>query len=261
MRPKLVLCNFLNNIDELKDFAMTHGFSGIDWSFDLNNLPKTPTEESAWVKKMSFFHPLEIRFHCPFNQMDFGHKEYVKSKAAIDVFSSIIHLVSKAGFDHVTVHIGLGHNSTEPLSWEDTIVNLRQIVQLGTKQGVNVCLENLVWGWTSKPDLFEKLIRKTGAFVTCDIGHAHACESVCTQQYSVNDFIVPHAGSVLNAHIYHTELAGVGHVPPEQINDIRDRLDLLQDAGCMWWVIEIREPDGLLQTKELIDGYLADQGV
>ena len=111
-------------------------------------------------------------------------------------------------------------------------------------------------GWTSKPNLFEKLIRRTGAGVTLDIGHAHACESIRSQLYTAEDFVTPHPDRVFNAHIYHTEISGVGHVPPVRAEDIKERLEILQNIGCKWWVIEIREVDGLLKTKKLIDAYL-----
>jgi len=121
---------------------------------------------------------------------------------------------------------------------------------------VKVCLENLAWGWTSKPNLFEKLIRRSSAGVTLDIGHAYVCESVSSQQYGIEDFVSPHGDRVFNAHIYHTELPGIGHVPPERLDEIEDRLALLEHIGCSWWVIEIKTPAELLQTKRIIDEYL-----
>ena len=159
----------------------------------------------------------------------------------------------------MTIHIGLGHDSTEPLSWDATINNLGRLVQYGANHGVRVCLENLAWGWTSRPNLFEKLIRRSGAAVTFDLGHAYASESIRTQQYAIEDFAMPHKDRVFNAHIYHTELSGLGHMSPVRIEDIKDRLNLLQDIGCEWWVIEIKEADGLLRTKKIIDEYLRRQ--
>jgi len=126
---------------------------------------------------------------------------------------------------------------------------------------VRVCLENLIWGWTSKPNLFEKLIRRSGADVTLDIGHAHACASVQSQQYTVEDFVTPHADRVCNAHIYHTEIPGQGHIPPKKKEDIQDRLSLLKEIGCDWWVLEIREVEGLLKTKKIVDEYLAQENL
>jgi hypothetical protein len=35
------------------------------------------------------------------------------------------------------------------------------------------------------------------------------------------------------------------------------RIRLPQAIGCNWWVIEIREMEGLLKTKKIVDDYLA----
>ena len=36
--PKLAMCNFIPEIEKLGEFARQHGFTGIDYSFDLENL-------------------------------------------------------------------------------------------------------------------------------------------------------------------------------------------------------------------------------
>lgn len=250
------MCNIFSDLDELRHFALDNGFSGIDWSFDLDTLPGTPAEESMWIKRLSALGPLEVRYHCPFHQIDLGHDDPEEAKKAEALFDRIVRLVARAEGKHLTIHIGLGHDSTEPLSWEATIDNLRRLVQYGAYHTVRVCLENLAWGWTSKPHLFEKLIRRSGAAVTFDIGHAHACESVRSHEYAIEDFVTPHADRVFNAHVYHTEIRGVGHIPPDRIEDIEDRLAILQHIGCRWWVAEVREVNGLLQTKKVIDEHL-----
>jgi len=255
-KPKLVMCNLFPDIDRLIRFAVENEFAGIDWSFELDILPETPAEETAWVKRIEALAPLEVRYHCPFMKVDLGHDDPAQVKAAVSIFRRIIQLVSKADGKYLTIHIGLGHETTKVLSWDTTIDNLKHLVQYGADRGVKVCLENLAWGWTSKPNLFEKLIRRTGAGVTLDIGHAHACESVRSQLYTAEDFVTPHSDRVFNAHIYHTEISGVGHIPPVRAEDIKERLQILQNIGCKWWVIEIREVDGLLRTKKLIDTYL-----
>lgn len=90
---------------------------------------------------------LEIRYHCPFYQIDLGHDDPPVAKTAGDLFRRIILLVSKAGGKYLTIHIGLGRDSTEPVSWDATIDNLGRLVQYGTDHGMKVCLENLAWGW------------------------------------------------------------------------------------------------------------------
>ena len=257
MTPQLAVCNIFHEPSKIKDFALTHGFQGIDWSFDLETLPGTPLEESRWAREQLRLAPFEVRYHCPFFQIDLGHDDPEQAKKADQIFRRIIRLVSRAGGRFLSIHIGLGHNSTEPLSWEITIRNLQRLVRFGANHQVTVCLENLAWGWTSKPNLFEKLIRMSGAGITFDIGHAWVCESVQSQQYAVEDFITPHAHRVFNAHVYHEEIPGRGHMPPKCIEDIKARLELLTRMGCYWWVIEIKEPDPLLHTKKIMDTYLA----
>ncbi len=213
MKPKLAMCNFITDPDRLRRFAIEHAFGGIDWSFDLEHLPGRPAEDSHWVEHLSEFHPLEIRFHCPFMKVDIGHEDSGEGKRALGIFQRIIHLVSKAGGKYLTLHVGLGHNTTKTLSWNDTIHNLQKMVRYGAERGVVVCLENLGWGWNSKPNLFEKLIRRSGAGVTLDIGYVHACEAIRSQHYTTEDFVSPHPDRVFNAHVYHTEVSGVGHLP------------------------------------------------
>ena len=256
VRPKLAMCNLFLDVKRLREFALDHGFSGIDWSFEPTTLPQTPTDESMWADRLAALGPLEVRFHCPFHRIDLGHVDPWEAKAAEQIFRNIIRLVAKVKGQFLTIHIGLGRNSTEPLSWDKTAKNLSRVVQYGASHGVKVCLENLAWGWTSRPHLFEKLIRGSGAGVTFDIGHAHACESINTQQFEIQDFVTPHANRVLNGHIYHTELPNRGHIPPERLEDIEARLEILQSIGCSWWVLEVWDEEGLLQTKKIIDEYL-----
>ena len=260
MKPKLAAGNIFDDISRIRDFTLSNDFQGIDWSFDLDRLPGTPLEESRWAKDQALLAPLEVRYHCPFFQIDLGHDDPGQAKMADGIFRRIIRMVSRAGGKFLSIHIGLGHNSTEPLSWETTIANLGSLVRFGADHQVKVCLENLAWGWTSKPNLFEKLIRLSGAGLTFDIGHAQVCESVQSQQYAVEDFITPYPRRVFNAHVYHVEIPGKGHIPPERIEDIEDRLALLSRVGCQWWAIELKEPDALLRTKKMIDAYVVRLG-
>ena len=258
MTPKLAVCDFFSDVERLRSFALGHGFSGIDWSFEMESIPRTPSEESRWVRELLTLSPLEVRYHCPFYQIDIGHSDTSEARVAELLFQRIIRLVSRAGGRYLSIHIGLGRNSTEPLSWDTTIDNLRRLVQYGAERHISICLENLAWGWTSKPNIFEKLIRRSGAGVTFDIGHAEACESVQSQQYEIQDFVTPHPERVRNAHLYHTEISGVGHIPPNTLTDIEDRLTLLEKIGCEWWALEIKDIEGLLKTKEIVDEYLAE---
>ena len=47
MKLKLAMCNFLEDVTQLRAFAFDHGFSGVDWSFDLNTLTYLLTHSTA----------------------------------------------------------------------------------------------------------------------------------------------------------------------------------------------------------------------
>ena len=261
MYPKLAMCNFSKNPKKLKEFAQKYGFTGCDWSFSMDSIPTSPKEESAWIKTIHTLVPLEVRYHCPFYKMDLGADDPEDATLAAMLFEKIIRLVSKVGGKYLSIHIGLGYESTEPLSWDRTIDNLSRLKNYAAERGVTICLENLAWGWTSKPHLFEKIIRGSGVGVTFDLGHAHVSEAVRSQYYGMEDFVVPHADRVYNAHVYHTEIEGVGHVPPEQVEDVAERLALLRSIDCPWWVMEVHHEVGLLQTKRIVDAYLTETAV
>jgi hypothetical protein len=88
-----------------------------------------------------------------------------------------------------------------------------------------------------------------------DIGHARVSPSVESQHYAVEDFVSPHHDRVFNAHVYHEERDN-RHTPPEKLEDVVDRLHLLNSLPCDWWVLELREEQVLHSTLEVVQQFL-----
>ncbi len=253
--PKLAMCNFIEDAPTLKRFALANGFSGVDWTFKIEDLPQGPWDESRLLKKIEQLHPLEIRYHCAFKEVDLGDVRLDRAQRAMESFRAACRLAAKLDGRYMTIHVGLGLDSTAGLSWERSLEALADLVSYGKSLGISVCLENLAWGWTSRPELFEKLIRKSASGVTLDIGHAQVSPSVQSQLYTFEDFVAPHHEKVFNAHVYHEE-SGDGHIPPQQLDDLRDRLTVLSCLPCDWWVLELREQEALHTTLGIVRDYL-----
>lgn len=254
--PRLAMCNFIEDPKQLRQFALDQGFEGIDWTFTGDSLPRTSRETRALMNTISSLSPLEVRYHCFMKNTDLGDVDDQKANVAMHEFRSACGFVAAMGGDVVTVHIGLGLDSTEHLSWDRTVEHLRELVEFAEGFGVRLCLENLAWGWTSRPRLYEKLLRKTGCWGTLDIGHALGSPSVSSQGYDIADFVSPHPQRFLNAHIYHEETDD-GHTAARAISDIEDRLFILQKLyRCDWWVLELREEQALLETLATVRGFL-----
>lgn len=254
-QPKLAMCNFIPDVEGLKKMALAHGFSGVDWTFTPQDLPANSLDESRLLKRISRLHPLEVRYHCAFKGIDLGDADTVKADEAMETYRNVCRMVSRLDGKFMTVHLGLGSRSTDELSWERSVDGLAELVGYAESLGICVCLENLASGWSSRPELFERLIRKSKAGVTLDIGHAQVSPSVQSRQYDFEDFVSPHHERVFNAHVYHEERED-GHVPPEELDDVKDRLSLLSCLPCDWWVLELREEAALLSMLRVVRQFM-----
>ncbi|MDR3555159.1 MAG: TIM barrel protein [Syntrophobacteraceae bacterium] len=253
--PTIAICNFIPDTADLREMAIRNGFSGVDWTFKVEDLPRSQAEESRLLEKISMLNGLEIRYHCAFNGVDAGDEDDRKADEAMEIFQKVCRVVSRLEGTYMTIHLGLGRKSPEGLSWERTVSSLAELVAYAKSLGIELCLENLASGWSSRPHLFEKLVRKSGAGITLDIGHARVCQAVRCRSFELEDFVTPNPGRVFNAHIYHEEIDD-RHVPPECVENIRNRLDLLCALSCNWWVLELREEAPLMQTLKIVREYM-----
>lgn len=243
---------FNQDAGRLADFAYEHGFEGIDWSLSLDLVQQDFAERIGRLKDF------ELRYHCRFYGIDLAYADQ-RAEQSMDIFKRIVRMVSDVGGGQMTVHIGLGHNSDGELDWGKGVENLAALVSFGSDHGVTVCLENLTTVWTSQPDLFESLIKESGAGITFDIGHAHVCQEDRAEGDLCEQYVLPHKERVFNAHIYHTEIPWLGHLAPRSLEDIADRLEVLKRATfCNWWVIELADPDEILKTRDFLDRYVRE---
>jgi sugar phosphate isomerase/epimerase len=232
------------------EFVSLNGFEGVDWSIDKEQ------SEKAFIAQMVTLSTIEVRFHCALPGIDFAYADN-RAESSMEILTQTIERIARAGRKHITVHTGFGHVSARELDFTKALKNLTLLVERGTHCGVLISLENLTSHWTSNPELFNELIEQSGAGVTLDIGHAHVASSHNPDSNVYERYITPHQDRIVNAHIYHTEQRGVGHVAPLRIEDLYDRLELLRGAeSCTWWVIELKKRMDILHTRDLLNHYI-----
>jgi sugar phosphate isomerase/epimerase len=251
MKPRITLCNISDqDTERLLEFATLNGFEGIDWSLDREQ------SEKAFIKQMEQLSCLEVRFHCAFPGIDFAYADR-RADSSMKVLIRTIEQVAQVGGKHITVHTGFGHVSADELDFKKAMNNLAILVERAKQSGILISLENLSAHWTSDPELFSELIAHSGAGVTLDIGHVHASNSPDLVESTCKRYVLPNERNIVNAHIYHTEQKGAGHVAPGNLGDIYGRLELLTRAkSCTWWVIELKNRGDILHTKKLLKQYL-----
>lgn len=254
--PRLACCNLFPDVKHLREFALDHEFDGVDWTLKPEDLPSNRSQAEHLLQTISVLKPLEVRYHLFFKHTDLGHRDSAKSESAMRSFRSACRIVSELSGRFMTVHVGLGRESWEEVSWEKTVAGLTSLANLARHSGIRVCLENLVSGWTGNPELYGQLLSSTNCRGTLDIGHAFVCHAVQSRAHDIQDFVLPHPERILNAHIYHEETSE-GHVPPSQFADLDQRLRLLKGLPlCDWWVLELREEAALLQTLAFVREFL-----
>lgn len=256
--PKLACCNLNRNPDYLRRLAQELELQGVEWTIGPEDWPLTASWERQFVATLERLEPLEIRLHLALPGLDLGEIDPERAALALRTYEYLCQLAAKLRIRYLTIHLGLGRESTAGLEWELTLERLAALVRFAQRRYVKICLENLAWGWTSRPELYEKLLRKTGAWSTFDLGHAAVCAAVVSTHFQVADFVLPHPERVVSAHIYDIEDER-GHQPPTSLVALAERLDLLRLLPwCQWWVLELHEESALWQTWQLIRAYLAE---
>ncbi|SHE96248.1 Sugar phosphate isomerase/epimerase [Desulfacinum infernum DSM 9756] len=257
--PKLALPNFVDDVEVLRHLAMELGAEGIDWSFRPHTLPRTPLEQTRLARTLARLEPLEIRYHAALPHVDPGDRDPNRAQAALSVLERLCRVTAGLGGRVLTIHVGLGRSTTQDLSWHRTLENLNRLNETARNLGLRLCLENLAWGWTSRPDLYEKMLRKTGLWATLDIGHAAVSPSITSQQFELEDLVSPQPDRILNAHVYHLEVED-HHIPPEDPADLSPRLDLLAALPfCDWWVLELRDALSVRKAHGVVRRYLDER--
>jgi sugar phosphate isomerase/epimerase len=251
MLPTLAICNiFDQDAVQLADFAREHGFKGIDWS------PDPLQSEEDFIACMEQLAGFQVRIHCRFHGWEFAEVVH-RGEEALQLHMRWAERTAMAGIRYMTVHTGLGNCQDMELDFDTGVRNLARLVEYAARLGVTVCLENLTTPLTRDPELFNAFIELSGAAVTFDLGHSQACQELSPERHLASEYLLPNLHKIRNAHVYHIEEDGIGHLPPESLADLQERLSLLSNsAHCDWWVIELFEQEEILRTRRFLSEFL-----
>lgn len=262
MRPKIALCtHMISSFEKVVSLARENGYTAVDYSLDSQNMGLL-SHDILRIEELSRGSQLEVRYHCPFGDVEIAHADSQLAGMALSQLKAAIVYVQRAGGParqtqaggrYLTIHMGLNSKAHGELHWENGLRNLRELVKYGKERDVVVCLENLKTGFTSEPERFLELIEVSGAKVTFDIGHAASSLSA-RNGHSAARFARLVAPHIVNAHIYEEE--GPGHIAPTDLTKIEGALKELVDAGCRWWVIELTDPAEVKRTQQLLNSFL-----
>jgi len=234
----------------LVNFALSHGFEGIEYSI-LSEAHKDLYAEYSILKELAESN-LEVRYHMPFKTVELAHQDPYHAEKSTNYFKECLDVLNNLGGGYAIIHIGLGYkNNPERLSYKHALKNMERVVDYGINKNVTVCLENLTVGFTSEPSSFLDLLTRTGALATVDIGHVVSSPAVQEDIVSAEEFIFTVLPYTCSAHVYDREINNEPfHIAPGNKNSLKSRLEALLQGNCNWWVIELEEAGDILHTAD-----------
>jgi sugar phosphate isomerase/epimerase len=242
-------------------YVRDKGCGGVDYSFSFHAETKADLEKDIpWVEDL-LAHGIEIRYHCPFHNMELADVREEQAVRSLAFFRECIDFASAFGGHVITVHIGLRLKTVADIDYGTAVHHLRDLVEYGARKEMTVCLENLTKGWTNDPAQFVEILDKTGAGTTFDLGHANACPWVAEGNGTAVDFLLAFADRVINAHVYeieqiHPQTHEPYHQFPSDLSRIEPLLAELTGRRCDWWLIELSRIEEVEHTRVLLTEFL-----
>lgn len=196
-----------------------------------------------------------IRHHGYFPGFELGNKDRILAEQALSLHMKYVDTMIGLGEQLLTIHIGL--IPSIELDHNIVIKNLSRLVEYSKKQGVTICLENLRFGATSNPEMVLKWSKESGSSITLDVGHAVSCDRVRKKELTVEQIIESFSHNLEEVHFYEYETDT--HYAPKNMSILGPIVDALLKTQCKWWTIELNSYEDILNTRNLINGYLIEK--
>lgn len=183
--------------------------------------------------------PLYLRFHTPVTE---DYDPFLNRES----IQSLISFISENyNGGYLIVHSKSGPPADEGIELA------KELVLSSRTKGVVLCLENLAVGWSSVPELFEKILIKTGLKGVLDVGHLFSSDAFKFKRSKVIDAVENLLPYLSGAHVYEYESGG--HHPALDPYLIGNVLTTLKNGGVNWWTIELEDENSFFATLKTIE--------
>lgn len=232
----------------------------VEWNLGVARPPLAPGRRKKVIQLMDELAPRHS-FHAPATEIELAHKDSEIRQLSRLVMKQTIDFVSeREKGEHITFH--MANSALEKagqLSWDYGVESLVILAEHAKKRGVRLALENVRSGWTGDPDLLLQLATEGGVDITFDAGHAAAGRWVQSGNGTAVDFLRKILPKVITAHLYEIEVdepRPSTHLPPANMENLAPIVQLLLEAGCPWWTVELPDKAQFLTTYQLIADFV-----
>lgn len=198
------------------------------------------------------FKKCEVRFHSKsITALDFATPGDAGMIACERLSKMIKAITENYGPTYLTIHSPSSLSSSEV---DEALERLHKLSKYASRQGAVLCLENLSFGWTSKPENLIRAAEKAKTSLVIDIGHINSSDDCRSGIFTRRTFIEAVGAYAVAAHIYEHE--DTGHCSTDDCHLVWDALEALMFTPASWWVIELEKEEAFMQTFKLLESFL-----
>lgn len=234
------------NIDEA--LAVIKKDKYLEW--DLNTLPF-----SLNMQRMSYVRDFiqdsgEVRFHLPYAFWDIGLNDKSVANSSLEYYCRLFEKIRFLNMHYAVLHIGAFDGADENIA----LKNLTYLAQRAHECGINLCVENLIYGLTADIVFLKKCLLVPHVNMCLDTGHAEVLRR--QKGDNVLDDIASIKDKIIHAHVYGYE-EFLNHISfTQQSITTNVWLPLLQTTDCTWYTMELDSRDDQDSQKMLMEQYL-----
>jgi len=221
--------------NEILTLASKLEIKRVEW--DLNFIPIPANQGRLFrLAETMMESGLQVRFHFPYSTYDLLAQNQRIRRITLDFFLFLLELAKPFQTDLVVVH--LAHmDGNAAVRNESAFAEFRQFCKKASEVGVNVAVENLLYGVTSDLNTLLEICHKGGAKLCFDIGHfrgalkdneEHMIEQIQMVESAVNQI-----------HVYGKEVDLVHHPLICIDHVIQEFIQKFARTKEIWWTIEV----------------------
>lgn len=148
-------------------------------------------------------------------------------KDAFDIFENVLKAAREMGATHYTLHGKARYKKGVEFNDYSLYADcFNELCALAARYGVKVCLENVEWGFYSKPGFFSKMKMECPKLMACiDVKQARA------SGVPYDEFVSEAAGSIATVHLSDIDKNGKMCLPGKGVTDFKRLFTLLKASG------------------------------
>lgn len=203
MKPEIGFMSLLRSESVLADltFAAENGFNWFELALDWKQNYDLEEEIVKKIKALSESHNIKLIIHTPYYLPTSSLLPEIKQAVIKNVGKAIL-LAHQINSDRLTIHPGINEmpRSAKNLCIHSLIDTLKEVVDMGKKLGVCICLENFNKGGPQLCSALTEFIYVLNSVedlrVTLDVGHSN------TTDKSPTDFFTAVKNNIMNIHVH-----------------------------------------------------------